>query len=149
MAYAFFNITSMKLQFSWLLDRVAQGKLKFYHPFEKPESVWTRPQRSLFIESCLLGLPMPPIWLIKNLKNEFVFIDGVQRSRAIIDYIQGQDRLIALEFLGDIKGATFRALPAAYKKRLLATSFDLHYLEPGAPAQLKKSLFDRVNYNGR
>lgn len=47
---------------------------------------WTRKKRSLLIESFLLNIPIPPIFLFESDYNEYEVIDGRQRLDAIREF---------------------------------------------------------------
>ena len=52
--------------------------------------VWTLPQASRFIESLLLGLPVPGIFLAKVAgSNKLLVIDGQQRLKSLQFYLEG------------------------------------------------------------
>lgn len=51
--------------------------------------VWTLKQASLLIESFLIGLPVPPIFLYINDENKNLVIDGQQRLMSIVYFFEG------------------------------------------------------------
>jgi uncharacterized protein with ParB-like and HNH nuclease domain len=51
--------------------------------------VWTMNQSSLLIESFLIGLPVPPIFLYIDSVNKNLVVDGQQRLLSIIYYLEG------------------------------------------------------------
>ena len=51
--------------------------------------VWTRPQMDKFIESLLLGLPVPGIFLVRDKSNKLLVLDGQQRLRTLHAYYSG------------------------------------------------------------
>ena len=60
---------------------------------EKPELqrnyVWQKSEASRFIDSILLGLPVPGIFLAKTREKKFLIVDGYQRIMTVYDYITG------------------------------------------------------------
>jgi hypothetical protein len=51
--------------------------------------VWTRPQMDKFIESLLLGLPVPGIFLVRDKSNKLLVLDGQQRLRTLQAFYRG------------------------------------------------------------
>lgn len=53
------------------------------------EYVWPRPKADKFIESLLLGLPVPGIFLVKEPSGRFLVLDGHQRLVSLSSYYEG------------------------------------------------------------
>ena len=52
--------------------------------------VWSQKQSSRLIDSFLKGLPVPPIYLFKNLdSHELLVVDGHQRVQSIANFFEG------------------------------------------------------------
>ncbi len=65
----------------------------FYFPEFQRSYVWTRPQASRFIESLLLGLPVPGVFLAKEEEtHKHLIIDGQQRLKSLQFFYQGRFR---------------------------------------------------------
>ena len=65
----------------------------FYVPEFQRSYVWTRPQASRFIESLLLGLPVPGVFLAKEEEtNKHLVIDGQQRLKSLQFFYRGYFR---------------------------------------------------------
>lgn len=60
-----------------------------YIPDFQREFVWSIKQSSLLIESFLLGLPVPPIFLYVDQDNKMQVIDGQQRILSFCYYFEG------------------------------------------------------------
>ena len=52
--------------------------------------VWDRPRASKLIESLLLGLPVPQVFLYEEARNSFQIIDGQQRLLSIYFFMVGR-----------------------------------------------------------
>lgn len=77
-------------------------------------SVWGRPARGSLIDTLLLGLPVPPIYLrVKQNEDKTKVIreviDGQQRISAVLDYLDGKFSLLP-SFDGDWAGKDFNEL---------------------------------------
>jgi len=68
---------------------------------------WTNEQRSRLIESILLKLPIPPIFLIEGDKGVLELIDGLQRTSSVLQFM---DHLAINEPELVLRAATFSPL---------------------------------------
>jgi uncharacterized protein with ParB-like and HNH nuclease domain len=83
-----YNITSFGTDLSYreIVTMYKDGDL------EKPELqrkyVWTKNEASRFIDSILLGLPVPSIFLAKTKEDKRLIVDGYQRIMTVYDYME-------------------------------------------------------------
>lgn len=71
-------------------SRISSGD--WYAPTFQRNFIWTLKQASRFIESLLLGLPVPGIFLFKELDTgKHLIIDGQQRTKTIELFMNGDD----------------------------------------------------------
>ena len=82
--------------FSYPADTTLKGYLdqwnnnQLYVPKFQRNYVWDQTRASKLIESFLLGLPVPPVFLYKPASTKaFWIIDGHQRIRSIVDFQKG------------------------------------------------------------
>jgi hypothetical protein len=90
--------------------------------------VWSQKQASRLIESFLLGLPVPAIFLYKDADELLHVIDGHQRLRSIIDFWRG-------EFGDEVRGrkTTFRLIGLHEKSAYLGKTYqDIKTTDPSA-----------------
>ncbi|MDX2077281.1 MAG: DUF262 domain-containing protein [bacterium] len=97
-----YSITTYGIDFdiSGLVNRIEKGIIKI--PEFQREFVWKDYQVSQFIETLLLGLPVPSIFLSKNSDGTFFVIDGQQRLKSLYKFYKEGFRLtgVRTEFLG-------------------------------------------------
>ena len=63
------------------------------------EFVWTIPQASKLVESFIMGLPVPPLYLYEEAgDNKLLVVDGVQRMLTISAFIDGHTPIKSREF---------------------------------------------------
>jgi hypothetical protein len=72
---------------------------------------WDKERQSLLIESFLMNVPVPPIFLNEDKYGQYSVIDGKQRLMAIADFFKGKLELIGLKVFSDINNKTFEDLP--------------------------------------
>jgi hypothetical protein len=89
------------------------------NPRFQRRNAWTNTRKSLFIESLILGLPIPQIILAeeKGRKGSFIVIDGKQRLTTLRQFLSEDDdqifpqlKLADLEDRRDLNGMTYKRL---------------------------------------
>ncbi len=86
-----------------------RGELVIDPEFQRND-VWSARQRSELIESVLMGIPLPVIYLFESRDGKKQVVDGRQRITAIIDFLNDKIRLSDLKILGNLNGKTFSQL---------------------------------------
>jgi len=90
-------------------------------------SVWQRPAKSYFIDSILKNMPVPPIYLRVAQNEEMTktireVIDGQQRLRSVIEYVEGKYALTP-SVCDVAPGKRFEQLSLDQKNRIREYSF--------------------------
>ena len=75
------------LSFRELISRYDEDEL--VKPELQRHYVWDKSEASRFIDSILLGLPVPSIFLAKTSNEKLLIIDGYQRLMTVRDYVKG------------------------------------------------------------
>lgn len=124
-----------------------RGELVIDPEFQRND-VWTARQRSELIESVLMGIPLPVIYLFESRDGKKQVVDGRQRITAIIDFLNDKIRLSDLKILGNLNGKTFSQLEP--KLQGIAEDFQIlaYVIQPPTPERVKYDIFDRVNRGG-
>lgn len=97
-----------------IIDQLTRGRFDLEPAFQRRD-VWSDIKRSRFIESLLLGIPVPQLILAerKDARGQFIVLDGKQRLRSIQRFA-GLDgtpmRLKGLEVLKELNGVTYENL---------------------------------------
>lgn len=118
------------------------------------EFVWGRPQMDRFIESLLLGYPIPGIFLVQQVDRTYLVLDGQQRLRTLADFYDGDHagKTFQLESVGDrFKGLTYKTLSAEQKRALDNTFIQATIVKTdGSAASLDAvyQVFERLNSGG-
>lgn len=115
---------------------------------------WPNKKKSLLIESFLLNIPVPPIFLFERDYNEYEVIDGRQRLDAISSFLNNDYALTGLEYWKELNRKRFLDLPQVLQKGLLRRSLPAVVLlaetkaTPGGELDVRRVLFDRLNTGG-
>ena len=70
--------------------------------------VWTNKAKSSLIESILLNIPIPSIYLNQTSSNRYLPADGLQRLNAISSFLSGELKLSGLEYLIQFNGYKYK-----------------------------------------
>jgi len=110
---------------------------------------WEVERQSELIESFLLNVPVPPIYLAEEDYGIYSIIDGKQRITAVTDYLNNGFALKGLEEFPELIGARFRDLPKALQAALRVRPFlrVITLLKQSHP-RLKYEVFIRLNRGG-
>ncbi|GGT03025.1 DUF262 domain-containing protein [Streptomyces griseoviridis] len=116
--------------------------------------VWNQPQMDRFIESLLLGLPVPGIFLVREKSNTLLVLDGQQRLRSLQLYYSGihNGREYRLKYAqAPFFGKTYEELDDEDRRRLDDSIIHATVLRQDSPSgsqQAIYSIFERLNTGG-
>ncbi|GBQ98676.1 DUF262 domain-containing protein [Gluconobacter cerinus] len=80
--------------------------------------VWSNAEKSRFIESLILGLPVPTIFLAKDSEtSKLNIIDGQQRLKTLQSYLNGEFSLSGVDIPQDLKNKYHSKRRDTYNKR--------------------------------
>ncbi|GEO04075.1 hypothetical protein AAE02nite_17390 [Adhaeribacter aerolatus] len=120
---------------------------------------WKDERQSALIESILLGIPTPSLYMATNLDGTWELIDGVQRLSTIIHFAgtPGAKRkilldnslvLTGLKKLSTFIGKSFEALPKTVQLDFLLKPMKVTTLSDKSDLQVRFDLFERLNTGG-
>jgi hypothetical protein len=76
---------------------------------------WDENRQSKLIESFLMNVPVPPVFLNEDKYGQYSVIDGKQRLTAIHDFMMGRLRLRNLEVFADINNLRLMSCPPIFR----------------------------------
>jgi hypothetical protein len=103
-----------------LLPKLDRGDL--FVPSYQRNFTWPDDYKCRFIESLLMGLPIPYLFFCETHDAKLEIVDGWQRMSAIRAFKNNEFMLIGLERLETLDGFKFQDLPDAHKRRFLDRS---------------------------
>lgn len=123
---------------------------EFYVPREYQRNfIWNDKDKSYFIESVLMGLPIPFMFFADTSDGKIEIVDGAQRTQTLVQFAQNELKLNDLELLTDSNGLSFSDLDIAVQRRFLNTNIRVVYLEEGTTKNVRQEIFKRINTSGR
>jgi hypothetical protein len=152
-----YSITSYGADYTvdGLVKRISNGDI-YVPPFQR-RFVWSLKQGSRFIESLLLGLPVPGIFLAKEYNTQkHLVIDGQQRLRTLQNFYEGvwapTQRVFALRGVQrQFEGVTYKTLKSEDRRRLDDSILHATIVRQDEPSDDNSSvyyIFERLNTGG-
>jgi hypothetical protein len=106
---------------------------------------WEDERKSRFIESLLLGLPIPFIFLWEMPDGRLEIVDGSQRLRTLEEFIKRGFKLGELDQLSRSSGLQFSDLPKSRQRKVLNRSIRGIILNEHADEAARMDMFNRIN----
>lgn len=99
---------------------------------------------SRLIESVLLNIPIPTVYLCEELDGRFSIIDGQQRMTSFVKYLKNEFALKGLEELSELNGKKFSELEKTLQRTLKSCTLNSIILTKESQ-ELKYEIFARLN----
>lgn len=132
-------------------DGIEKDEAELFIPDYQREFVWTESQQSRFIESLLLNLPIPYLFVADtNEKDDgrIEIVDGSQRIRTLVRFLEGELVLEGLEKLPAANGLRFTDFPKSRQLRFNRKTLRMIELTEQADEEARREIFDRLNSGG-
>jgi hypothetical protein len=110
---------------------------------------WNKEKESELIESFLLNIPVPPIYLAEDEYGTYSVIDGKQRVTAINKFLKDELRLVGLTKFPEVEGLRFSDLPPPLANALRIRPYlRVVTILRQSDSDLKHEVFLRLNKAG-
>ena len=128
-----------------LAAKMANGDFEI--PKYQREDTWEALRKSRFVESLLIGLPIPFLFFWENPKSgKLEIVDGSQRLRTIQQFISGKLVLEGeLDELPELGGFRFHDLPASRQRKIKNRSIRGIVMNEHADGEARFDIFRRIN----
>lgn len=148
------KIRQIVMSFSLIFDRIQYKEIELQPDFQRKERVWSQKEKSLLIESILLGLPIPMFYFAEREDGSWLIVDGLQRTTTIFDYMQGAFALTDLKYFNDpddsVYKKNFQDLPRQYQRKIREYQINGHLISVEKnDFEMVRELFQRINTYGR
>lgn len=123
---------------------------EFYIPDEyQRRYIWSNKDKNLFVESILLGLPIPFMFFSDTDDGRCEIIDGAQRTQTLEQFLDNDLVLSGLRKLTRLNSFRFDDLPEAYRRKFNKTTLRIVVLAEGTSTETRGEIFNRINTGGR
>ncbi|NOT62888.1 MAG: DUF262 domain-containing protein [Acidobacteria bacterium] len=124
---------------------------ELFIPEYQRDYVWDEKRKSKFIESVMLGLPIPYIFtaaLFKEISEDegrIEIVDGSQRIRTLDAFVHDELELLGLEKLTKLNGFKFSDLEVSRQRKFKRRPIRVIELSDKADDQIRRDIFERIN----
>ncbi len=120
----------------------------FYVPDYQRAFVWDKPRQCRFIESVLLGLPIPMMFVADMDDGRLEIVDGAQRIQTLESFLDDQFVLSGLEQLPALDGFKSSDLPPPQQRKFGTKALRIVVLEDSTSLATRQEIFNRINTSG-
>ena len=139
-------------------DLIEKGEVLNLRPEYQRRLRWSTAQKSKLIESLLLNIPVPPVFLYESEAARYEVMDGQQRLNAVKEFIAGDFALTSLPVLTPLNGIRYSRCPPRIKRALDRSSLSAIVLLLESESEnagnrlsmtdVRRFIFDRLNTGG-
>jgi len=127
------------------LQNIETDENDIFVPDYQREFVWDDERQSKLIESLVLGLPIPIIFLAEVENGRIEIVDGSQRIRTIAAFVNNELRIVGLETLTEMNDLMFEDLPLSRKRKINNIPIRTVVLSDATTEEVRNELFERIN----
>jgi len=136
-----------------LVKKIQRGVIQLDPEYQRRHR-WKKDTSSRLIESLILNIPIPLVYLSQDVDVDaeldddgarYTVIDGVQRLTAIKSFFENKFALTGLDVLTDLEGAKYKDLPPFLIRRLEERTIKCLRIDSTVDAQVKYDIFERLN----
>ncbi|HNT75756.1 MAG TPA: DUF262 domain-containing protein [Anaerolineae bacterium] len=111
--------------------------------------VWKSAQKSRFIESILLNIPLPPLYVNQTQNGKYIIVDGLQRTTTMADFLDDRFALSDdLTVLTELCGYKFSGLTQYLQTKIEDKQLLIYLIKPSVPLPMIYDIFERINTGG-
>ena len=136
-----------------LVKKIDKGLIKLNPDYQRNHR-WSYETSSRLIESLILNIPVPFIYISQDIDvdeevsddiSRYSVIDGQQRLTAVHDFFKNNYELTNLEVLSPLNGCRYKDLPPFLIRRLEERSIRCLRIDSTLDQQVKYDIFERLN----
>ncbi len=107
--------------------------------------VWDNKKASLLMESILLNVPIPVIYVSEDEESRWSVVDGLQRLYSLYRFFSNEFRLTRLEVLTELEGLTYLKLNPKASRILNNGILRIIVILQESHPEIKYDIFQRLN----
>lgn len=127
-----------------LYRQYQKGNLELRPEFQRLQ-VWDNSKSSRLIESVLLEVPIPVIYVSEEADGKYSVIDGQQRLNAFIKFLENNLKLSGLTILTELNGKRFQDIPKNLQDKFENAAIRIIEIRKESNPDVKFEIFERLN----
>jgi len=132
-----------------LMNRIERNEIDLLPGLQRKAGIWDTTQKSQFIESMLLRIPIAAFYVAANPNDDWIVVDGLQRLHTLYGFTGLQQFVLTeLEFMPQFNGKTYAQLQQHIQRQISETELVIHVIQPGASKEVTSNIFKRINTTG-
>lgn len=135
---------TIELLISKYLTGIETDDNDIFIPTYQRNFVWGNDRQSKFIESVLLGLPIPYIFSADT-EGRLEIVDGSQRLRTLVAFYSNRLVLKNLEILTSLNGFKYQDLIKSRQRKFLNSTIRMIALSDKSDEDVRFMMFERIN----
>lgn len=126
-------------------EDIEKDKNEIFVPEYQRDFVWSQERQSKMIESIILGLPIPSIFVAEDEYGRLEIVDGSQRIRTLNAFLNGDLQLTNLKKITSLNDKTYSDLAESRQRKFKNTSVSMIILSEDTTQDMRNDLFERIN----
>lgn len=135
-------------EFKRKYDDPERGNIILNPDFQRNDDRWGNKQKSELIESVIMGIPLPVIYLFQDKNGKKQVVDGRQRLTCIAEFLDNKFKLNGLSIIANLNDKKFKDLDSNLQNKIEDYQLEIYTILPPTPEKVKFNLFDRLNRGG-
>jgi hypothetical protein len=150
------DVSTADLTVREVVRMVGDGELNAAPVYQR-KFRWREEDESRLVESLMLGLPVPSVFVASNPDFSLEIVDGLQRVSTLVHYLSKDPQELAkigksvplqlkgLQKLGELEGSDFDSLPEEIQRYFVRLPLRITTLTDKSDPEIRFQLFDRLN----
>lgn len=126
-------------------ENIEKDANEIFVPEYQRDFVWSQERQSKMIESIILGLPIPSIFVAEDESGRLEIVDGSQRIRTLNAFLCGDLQLINLKKITSLNDKYYENLAESRQRKFKNTSVSMIVLSEETTQDMRNDLFERIN----
>ncbi|MGE1103393.1 DUF262 domain-containing protein [Peribacillus simplex] len=151
------NLTTDRLDMSYgeIMSMYDRGEIIINPEFQRLFR-WSTYQKTRFIESILLGIPTPPIFVAEDDEGRWELVDGLQRISTMLSFFgelktqpeKNNWNLIEGDLIKKFDNLSSKQMPLKFQRNIKRTYCRVEILKWDSKLDMRYELFNRLNTGG-
>ena len=126
-----------------IIRRIRDGRYVMDPDFQR-DFIWREDKQSKLIESVVMRIPLPVVYLAEDDEGRMVVVDGLQRLSTFARFVNGKLKL-QLSDRPELNGKTFAQLSSKLQNRIEDCNLICYIIDSKVPERARLDIFERVN----